>query len=152
MLTANLACFNAMKLVQHERAGPPVLEEERLCTGRRRAPQAVSNAGTPQSPDEHALGLFLQRFQDRSHISKCCLAPPPWVSFRPAGFMRCSASCGCARRQPQCRLALAAHTRQHGCSFPPAFEPAAAIAFRTPSSRRTCNGRRWKTWLQAGST
>ena len=67
MLTGILTCFNEMKLAQHERAGPPVLEEERL--GRRRAPQPASNAGTPQSPDEHALSLLLQRCQERTHIS-----------------------------------------------------------------------------------
>ena len=69
MLTGILTCFNEMKLAQHERAGPPVLEEERLCSGRRRVPQPAPNAGTPQSTDENALSLLLQRFQDRSHIS-----------------------------------------------------------------------------------
>ena len=58
-----------MKLAQHERAGTPVLEEERLCPDRRRAPQPASNAGTPQSLDEHAFSLFLQSYQVRRHIS-----------------------------------------------------------------------------------
>ena len=64
-LTGILTCFNETKVAQHDRAGPPLIEEERTFQARRRAAQPAPNTGMAQSPDEEALSILFQLFQDR---------------------------------------------------------------------------------------
>ena len=81
MVTGILTCFNEMKLPANERAGPPVLDE--LRSGRR--PQVQDDQTPPlQTPDEKALGILLQRFQDQREITvtNCNQVLPRRLGFR----------------------------------------------------------------------
>lgn len=69
MLTGVLTCFNEMKLPQSERAGPPVLDENRLRPDRQQKRPHELMEAPPQNADEEALAILLQRCQEQSHIS-----------------------------------------------------------------------------------